>query len=463
MRRLVPLLVAAASAVVVLSTSSSAVAATSCDLYVSTGGNDSAPGTLAAPLRTVQKLSATLSAGQTGCVRAGTYVENVAVARSGITLAAYATEQAMIVGRFWVKQGADHVTVAGLKLNAVNSSLPSPTVNGDDAVFSDDEITSDNKQICFNIGSDDGWGRAQRTIIRNSRIHDCGAPGTNQIHGIYVVAADDTQILDNVIYNNADRGVQLYPNAQRTLVRGNIIDGNGEGVIFSGDGGTASNGNVVENNIIANSRLRSNVESWYPKGNPVGVNNVVRNNCLWKGATMNVDASEGGFSASSNVTVDPQFVDRAAGDFRLAAGSPCAAILAGSAAPAGPIGQSPVGDGAVTTPPSATPPTGSAPATSSTPITTIPVGWSSTDTSTSPGVTPTAPAPPATSTTTKAPAKKLQRVCERVRVKGRWTTRCTTKAVAASTATTRAAAKRATAKQAAAKRAAAKRAAAKRR
>ena len=41
-------------------------------------------------------------------------------------------------------------------------------------------------------------------------------------------------IRDNWIYDNADRGVQLYPDADGTVVTGNVIDGNGEGVIFGG-------------------------------------------------------------------------------------------------------------------------------------------------------------------------------------------------------------------------------------
>jgi parallel beta-helix repeat protein len=460
LRRSVPLVAFATAVGAVLSISSSAVAAPSCDLFASTAGNDHAAGTLVAPLRTVQKLADSLAPGQTGCVRAGTYTENVAVSRPSITLTSYTTESATIIGRFWVKQGADHVTVSSLKLDAVNSPLPSPTVNGNDAVFSNVDVTSDRKQICFDIGNDDGWGRAERTTITGSRIHDCGAPGTNQIHGIYVVAADDTQIIDNVIYNNADRGVQLYPNAQRTTIRGNIIDGNGEGVIFSGDDGAASNGNVVENNIISNSQLRSNVESWYPAGNPRGTNNVVRNNCLWNGATTNVDTSGGGFTVGTNANVDPQFLDRAHGDYRLAAGSRCASVLAGSDAPASPAGAAPVGPVATapapSTPGTASPaprqPTSSTPAprqpTSSTPTT----GHSTSTSSPSTG-TPT-------KSSTKKPAKKLQRVCTKVRRNGKWTTRCAmvAKAAASHSAKARAEAKRAAAKRAAAKRSAARRA-----
>src|SRR5436309_2424673 len=149
--------------------------------------------------------------------------------------------------------------------------------------------------------------------------------------------AGDTQILNNVIYDNADRGVQLYPDAQRTTIRGNVIDGNGEGVIFSGGDTFASNDNVVEHNIITNAKLRYNVESWYP-GSAVGSGNVVRDNCIYGGNEGNVLPSQEGFHATNNVVADPHYADRAAGDFKVQ-NDTCAKVLAGGSPPASPSGS----------------------------------------------------------------------------------------------------------------------------
>ena len=87
-------------------------------------------------------------------------------------------------------------------------------------------------------------------------------------------------IRGNWIYDNTDRGIQLYPDAQRTVITGNVIYGNGEGIIFSGDDGVASSGTRVTGNVIAGSRIRRNVESYYPDGAPLGSDNLVRSNCI---------------------------------------------------------------------------------------------------------------------------------------------------------------------------------------
>jgi hypothetical protein len=54
----------------------------------------------------------------------------------------------------------------------------------------------------------------------------------------------------------------------------------------------------------------------------VGMANVVEHNCLWGGKLGEVEDIEG-FSLRGNVVADPRYFDRAAGDFRLADGSPC--------------------------------------------------------------------------------------------------------------------------------------------
>lgn len=277
----------------------------------------------------VQRLVGSLRPGQVGCLRGGTYVEDVTLSRSNISLRSYPGETARVVGRLWVQHSASRDVLSGLALDGRNrAELPSPTVNGSATKFVGDDVTNVHTNICFLLGSN--YGQAVGTVIERSRIHDCGRlPPSNHDHGIYVERASGTRILGNLIYDNADRGIQLYPNAQRTLIEGNVIDGNGEGIIFSGDFGLASSGNLVQYNVIANSRVRSDVESFYPRGNPIGVGNVVRNNCLFGGREGTANARSGGFSLRSNVIADPGFAGASSGNFQIAATSPCAPLLRG--------------------------------------------------------------------------------------------------------------------------------------
>jgi parallel beta-helix repeat protein len=312
---------------------SDAGATTICTYVAAQTGSDSNPGTVAAPFQTAQKLVATLQAGQTGCLRAGTYSENVTFRRGGtasapITLTSYPGESATVVGRMYVAQGADYATVTGVHLDGVNATaLPSPTIDANHVTFSYDDVTDDHTGICFGVGNAT-WGTATGTLITHDRIHDCGRlPATNYEHGIYVTEATDTTIEWNLIYDNADRGIQLYPDAQYTTIDHNIIDGNGEGILFAGEGGTASSYTDVYDNIVSNATVRHDVESYWPAGNPLGVGNTVHDNCVWGGRQGTIDTSGGGFSAAGNLVVDPGIVDAATHDYGISAGSPCLILV----------------------------------------------------------------------------------------------------------------------------------------
>src|SRR5438067_1459095 len=70
---------AAAIAAGVILGSGGASAAVSCTNYASPTGSDTAAGTKAAPFKTVTRLASSLNPGETGCLIAGTYVEDVRV------------------------------------------------------------------------------------------------------------------------------------------------------------------------------------------------------------------------------------------------------------------------------------------------------------------------------------------------------------------------------------------------
>ena len=231
----------------------------------------------------------------------------------------------------YVSHTAHDVVLARLVLRS--TITPNVRINGSRITIRRSVITNGHTGICVSVGGGfERWGIAHRVALLHNRIHGCGRlPATNHDHGIYVEGATATVIAGNLIYDNADRGIQFYPNAQGSIVTNNVINGNGEGVSFGSEsaGGEyrnayASSGNVVARNIISNSRERYNVEAWW--GGPVGVANVARDNCLWGGAQGNVDGLAGGFLAIGNLVAKPGFVNAARGDFRLRPGSRCAGM-----------------------------------------------------------------------------------------------------------------------------------------
>ncbi len=308
-------------------------APTNCDKVAAPGGSDSAPGTLAAPLRTVQALSDALAPGQVGCLRAGSYAGGLRVNHGGaagapLVLRSYPGETAQITGRIYVPRGSNYVTVADLSLDGnyqTGRPLPSPNIAANHTTFESDDVTDDHTEICFDIGSE-SYGVADSTVIVGNRIHDCGLlPSRNEDHGIYIQDATNTQIVGNVIDHNADRGIQFYPSAQGSVVVDNVIADNGEGIEFGGDDGVASSNNTVEHNLIVNSNIRGDVESWYPAGNPHGVNNIVQSNCV---STRGISTFSGGFTPRSNVTAPAsELVAIGEGEYLPATGSACASMV----------------------------------------------------------------------------------------------------------------------------------------
>jgi parallel beta-helix repeat protein len=317
-------------------------APTSCTLHVvSRTGSDLNNGSAAAPLRTVSAALNLAGPGDVVCLR-GRFTEDTTFRRSGsraapLVIRSAPGTMATVRGRMWISDSANDVVVQGLRIDGTNrdgGELPSPTIQGDRVRLLANDITNHRHHICLILGSIRGYGVARNVIVDGNRIHNCGRrPGDNHLHGVYVESARGTRIVNNVIYANADRGIQLYPNAQDTLITRNVITGNGQGVIFSGAEGYASSGNRVVRNVITHARKRFNIEYWWPEGNPVGRRNVALRNCVWQGAWGNIALPAVGFAERGNITVNPAFRNRARGDFRSTQSSGCRDLLIEGALP----------------------------------------------------------------------------------------------------------------------------------
>lgn len=307
-----------------------APAAGPCDRYAAPDGSTSGTGTRADPYGSLRRLLRGLRRGQVGCLVAGRYRHRgvVAMRRAGTVLRPLGKAHVTIDGAVWVLPGAKGARITGLSLTSHDPVYSIPVkVQADDVSLDRNDITAARNISCVLIGSDH---KVSRTLVELNRIRRCGRTG-KLAHLLYVTHSQGAVIRYNLLVGN--RGgwaVHLFPDADGTLVEGNVIDSNQGGVIFAGDGGgDTSNGNVVRENVITNSAPRWNIEgSW--SGGPEGEGNLAQRNCLYSAGPGRPSGIGflNGFEQSDNVVAKGAvYVDRARGDYRLRPGSNCGAVL----------------------------------------------------------------------------------------------------------------------------------------
>jgi parallel beta-helix repeat protein len=318
-------------------------------LYVSPTGNDSHNGSEAQPFATIQKAADVVKPGATVYVLPGTYNEDVVVKNDGTANARIAFVS--------LKQWA-------AKIKTTNDNVPW-TTKADYIDIIGFDISSD--------GARDGllnWGSFTRTI--GNRIHDIpstcddhGGSGMtdtnynshdNDIIGNVVFNIGDTypkmcpfvhaiyhsnargHIVNNIAYNNAGCGINLWHAATDTIVSNNLVFGNKEHGISIGTDPKDNDGDdgdhfIVTNNISINNGILGMRER---KG--VGSHNQFSHNIVYgNGRVAFGDESYEWPSTVDTKDVDTitrevmfaSFKDDGAGDYHLQANS--SAIDAGIA------------------------------------------------------------------------------------------------------------------------------------
>jgi len=172
--------------------------------------------------------------------------------------------------------------------------------------------------------------------IRGNTIRDNTESGYGSGGGIYC-SRSMLSIVGNVIAGNVGyMGGGIYADCAIDIAC-NIIRGN-QAAQYCKGGGICLEGSdksyVVNNTIVENTCANSGAGVYLSSGVTVFANNIVaynvgqglggyadiRHNCFWQNTT---DYAPGSTLGPNNISVDPQFVNRAAGDFHLIVGSEC--------------------------------------------------------------------------------------------------------------------------------------------
>ncbi len=272
--------------------------------YVAAGGNDSAPGTLTQPFRTLNHGATLLQPGDTLLVRSGTYSEALENSIPGgtswnspVTVSAYPGETVTLrppAGHdrvlFFGASNRAYIIVSGLILDGANINYDAVKVTAGSSTGASHHIRLQNCEI--KNAPQQGIllsASSHGNELINLKVHDNGFGPNNELtpahyHGVYV-ESNDNLIDHSEFYNHPGHGVHVYmsdgvngTNTQNNIVRFCKCHDNGG----AGIGLYTGNNNVAYNNLLWKNK----------RGFQVGygaTNSRVYNNTLYKNAPQSFE------------------------------------------------------------------------------------------------------------------------------------------------------------------------------
>jgi hypothetical protein len=276
-------------------------AAAGCAHYASAKGDDHASGTVTHPYRSVNRLVHALHDGATGCL-SGVFTERVVVThRVRLTGIGRAT----IVGGITITSTATGTRVTNLTVRGYGAGRAAVLVRADRVTVANDSISGlgylNRNTACVLLSG------SRSAVIDRNRISTCSRATVGDISapGVFVGSAYAARVSNNVIVHTTGYGIVLGPNAQRTRVVHNLVDGNSGSLLITGNAKTASSHNTIESNIFTNAGGNNVKAVW---GGVVGRGNAVVANCVWHG--FGGDFAAPGVHLEGNVVTSPRYIDR---------------------------------------------------------------------------------------------------------------------------------------------------------
>jgi len=313
------------------------------DLYVSTQGSDSNPGTLAQPLRTITRAYSKATAGTTIHVLPGVYTDYTS--GWGIHLGKSGTAPSPIVLQSTVHGGAiidgqnasdrnqgfyidgNYNVVDGFQIRNAPHGGISIWANGNRII--NNEIHHNGNPASSSSNGQDGVYSEQGTrdnFFAANSIHDNGRAGSNLDHGLYLCGQNET-VINNLLFRNAASGLQVagYTTVSNMKVYNNVMAWNGtSGIILW----MALSGVDIKNNIIYQNG-HAGICCYEATGSGV----VADHNLAYGNGSGSYDWTSGGSTVShtlgTTIAADPRFVNNSSAGFdpHLSGSSP--AIKAG--------------------------------------------------------------------------------------------------------------------------------------
>ena len=253
-------------------------AASTQSYYVSASGSDNNPGTLTSPFKTITKALSIALAGDTIYVRGGTY-PGFEITKSNVTIAGYNNEMPLINGGVGIKiSGASHVTVQGFEVVGA-------TGNWTGAIMS---------------------ASGNYNVIQGNKVHDNIESG---MAGILIEDGSYNQVLHNDVYNNNFVGIRIY-GSSTSVMNGNEIGFNisHDQTLSGGDSdgididAPISTGSYIHDNIVYGN-ADDGIDTWNSSNNLIVRNIAYNQNGVGDGNGFKMGGWTGSVAGGNNTVI----------------------------------------------------------------------------------------------------------------------------------------------------------------
>jgi hypothetical protein len=310
--------------------------------YVSPSGNDTNDGSPTHPFATIQQAAKVVTPGATVHVLPGTYTQPVTVTTSGsadapITFLSDTQWGAKIetTGSSdpWTTR-ANYINIMGFDITSRGSR--DGINNLGSFIRTVGNHVHDIPSICDNIGgagiSDGNYLAHDDDVIGNkvNNIGDTYPRLCQYVHGIYH-STNGGHIMNNISFDNAGCGINLWHAANAAIVTNNLSFGNQEHGISVGTNTSNTNGVLGDHFLVANNISIDNALLGIRERKGVGSHNRYLNNIVYGNGDApfgdeNYDwPSAVGSRDSNTITQNAQFVNyqrNGSGDYHVQPSSP---------------------------------------------------------------------------------------------------------------------------------------------